>query len=432
MSETKREHTRWSQPEEHQAANGHGEGHPEKSPHHGHEGEEEHHDEHKGEHGKEGHHGEHGEHGHHSDEEHEHEHFEGDFYELLEVTRESTTAEIKKSYQRLAMRWHPDKNPENQEKAKKMFQHLGEAYEILSDDHKRDSYNKYGREGMKDHGGEESDEEDMGCGCCAGASDPFEMFKMMFGDIDPYALVMRSMVTPGGIRGMMGGGCGPMQMPVGRNALVLRRPKRQAMSPYGMPNGRGQMAGYVPNSNTTTTGMLSNGQKVIVRRVVNNGVETTTTYDRTGTLINSNVRVIGPQMRLDNVIPQMMGGCGMPYDDEDSDEEEDEEDEEDEEEEDESGEVTNAAVGSNMPPPMRTGPPTMMTMKQPGGNPTMTMQQPGGNPAMSMKQPGGNPTMTMKQPGGNNVAAVPPMMRTGLPVTITRINSASNGSSGSN
>jgi len=411
MSETKRETTRWSQPEEQVVAHD-GAGQEE---HGHHEGKEEHEGHHKGEHGKEeGHHGEHGDHGSDEEHEHEHEHFDGDYYELLEVTKESTTAEIKKSYQRLAMRWHPDKNPENQEKAKKMFQHLGEAYEILSDDHKRDSYNKYGREGMKDHGGEESDEEDMGCGCCAGASDPFEMFKMMFGDIDPYALVMRSMVTPGGMRGMMmgGGGCGPMQMPVGRNALVVRRPRRQPMSPYGMPNGRGQMAGYVPNSNTTTTGMLSNGQKVIVRRVVNNGVETTTTYDRTGTLINSNVRVVGPQMRLDNVIPQMMGGCGAGYmdDEEDSDEEEDEEEEEEDDEEEESGEVTNAAIGNKMPPPtVRAGPPPMRA-----------------GPPMMMNGP---QMMKMKQPEGNNVAAVAPMMRTGLPVTITRINSETTGTS---
>jgi len=299
----------------------------------------------------------HGEHAHENQEEeaHEHHHFEGDYYELLEVTKQATSEEIKKSYQRLAMLWHPDKNPDKTEKAKRMFQDLGEAYEILSDDHKRESYDKYGREGMRDHGGEESDEEEMGCGCCAGASDPFTMFQQMFGDIDPYALVMRSMVMGGGMRGMMGGMRG-MGM-VGRNALVLRRPRRTAMSPYGMPNGlqiqrvepmqrvendRAQMAGYVPNSNTTTRKLLPNGQTIIVRRVVNNGVETTTTYDRNGTLIDSDVKVVGPQMRMDNVIPQrMMGGCGAPYMDDEEDSEDEDDDEEEDDDEDEHGEEEN-------------------------------------------------------------------------------------------
>lgn len=65
------------------------------------------------------------------------------YYEILEVTQQSTQEEIKKSFRRLALKWHPDKNPENSEIASKKFQKIYEAYSVLSDIEKRKEYNKY-------------------------------------------------------------------------------------------------------------------------------------------------------------------------------------------------------------------------------------------------------------------------------------------------
>ncbi|XP_063925294.1 dnaJ homolog subfamily B member 6 isoform X1 [Zophobas morio] len=63
-----------------------------------------------------------------------------DYYKVLEVSKNATTAEIKKAYRKLALKWHPDKNQDNIEEATKKFKEISEAYEVLSDDSKRKIY----------------------------------------------------------------------------------------------------------------------------------------------------------------------------------------------------------------------------------------------------------------------------------------------------
>jgi len=68
-----------------------------------------------------------------------------DFYEVLGITRTSTDDEIRKAYRKLAIKWHPDKNPGNQAEATEKFKLISEAYEVLSDPAKRKEYD-YGGE----------------------------------------------------------------------------------------------------------------------------------------------------------------------------------------------------------------------------------------------------------------------------------------------
>lgn len=55
-----------------------------------------------------------------------------DYYSILGVDRNATTEELKKAYRKNAMKWHPDKNPENKAQAEKKFQELSEAYQVCT------------------------------------------------------------------------------------------------------------------------------------------------------------------------------------------------------------------------------------------------------------------------------------------------------------
>ncbi|MGE5315544.1 MAG: molecular chaperone DnaJ [Acidobacteriota bacterium] len=71
-----------------------------------------------------------------------------DFYEVLGVSRNASPEEIKKAYRKLALQYHPDRNPDNKE-AEEKFKEGAEAYEALSDPQKRARYDQYGHEGMR-------------------------------------------------------------------------------------------------------------------------------------------------------------------------------------------------------------------------------------------------------------------------------------------
>ncbi|CAN8252281.1 unnamed protein product [Cochlearia groenlandica] len=73
-----------------------------------------------------------------------------DYYNILKVDRNATEDDLKKSYRRLAMKWHPDKNPNTKNEAEAKFKQISEAYEVLSDPQKRAVYDQYGEEGLSD------------------------------------------------------------------------------------------------------------------------------------------------------------------------------------------------------------------------------------------------------------------------------------------
>src|SRR6266699_2460994 len=94
-----------------------------------------------------------------------------DYYEVLGVGRNASGEEVKRAYRKLAVKFHPDKNPDDPH-AEEKFKELGEAYDILMDSDKRAAYDRFGHAAFASGGA------GFGAG---GFHDPFEIFREVFG-----------------------------------------------------------------------------------------------------------------------------------------------------------------------------------------------------------------------------------------------------------
>jgi molecular chaperone DnaJ len=124
-----------------------------------------------------------------------------DYYEILGVGKSASDDEIKKAYRKIAIKYHPDKNPDNPE-AEDKFKEAAEAYEILSNNQKRQQYDRFGHEGMRGAGG---------YGGQGGMSmdDIFSQFGDIFGGHNPF-------------ESFFGGGGGSARRSSGRRGSNLR------------------------------------------------------------------------------------------------------------------------------------------------------------------------------------------------------------------
>ncbi len=114
-----------------------------------------------------------------------------DYYDVLGVAKDADEATIKKAYRKLAMKYHPDRNPDDKE-AEQKFKEIGEAYEVLSDADKRAAYDRMGHDAFKQGG--------MGGpgggGGFGGFTDPMDIFAQMFGGMGGFGGARRRRTDP--------------------------------------------------------------------------------------------------------------------------------------------------------------------------------------------------------------------------------------------
>ncbi len=99
-----------------------------------------------------------------------------DYYEVLGVGKTASGDDFKKAYRKLAMQYHPDRNPDNEDAAQK-FREISEAYDILSDDQKRAAYDRFGHAAFENNMGGRGNPR----GGAQGFSDIGDIFEQFFG-----------------------------------------------------------------------------------------------------------------------------------------------------------------------------------------------------------------------------------------------------------
>ncbi|XP_061877614.1 dnaJ homolog subfamily B member 6b [Entelurus aequoreus] len=207
-----------------------------------------------------------------------------DYYHILGVNKNSTPTDVKKAYRKLALRWHPDKNPENKEEAEKKFKELSEAYEVLSDENKRNIYDRYGKQGLAAGGGREERGHHNHFGDSSFTfRNPEDVFREFFGGRDPFADFfandpMDDFIGHGRHRGASrsrtGGGLfdfGGFPFQSGFNSFGdMGGGFTSFTSTFGGGGGGGGLSNFKSVSSSTK---IVNGRRITTKRTVENGQE---------------------------------------------------------------------------------------------------------------------------------------------------------------
>ncbi|XP_054622396.1 dnaJ homolog subfamily B member 6b [Dunckerocampus dactyliophorus] len=205
-----------------------------------------------------------------------------DYYHVLGVHKNATPADIKKAYRKLALKWHPDKNPENKEEAEKRFKELSEAYEVLSDESKRNIYDRYGKQGLTAGGGGGGGQHNHFGSSSFTFRNPEDVFREFFGGRDPFADFFASDPLGdfighgrhrGASRSRMGGrffdfGSFPFESAFNSSGDMGGGGFTSFTSTFG--GGGGGMSNF---KSVSTSTKFVNGRKITTKRTVENGQE---------------------------------------------------------------------------------------------------------------------------------------------------------------
>mmetsp|Transcript_29510 Transcript_29510/g.57893 ORF Transcript_29510/g.57893 Transcript_29510/m.57893 type:complete len:350 (-) Transcript_29510:58-1107(-) len=156
-----------------------------------------------------------------------------DYYKLLGVDRSASDNEVAKAYKKLALKYHPDKNPDDKENAEQIFKVITEAYEVLREPEKRKAYDQFGKRGVQ--AGADGSDGETGGGVSFQHAD--ELFRAFFSGTDPFCMHQDDddrgfFLNGGGLRGGSG--------------MVFRTGMSRAGG--GMPRGMFDAFGALPGT----------------------------------------------------------------------------------------------------------------------------------------------------------------------------------------
>ncbi|KAI4479859.1 PREDICTED: dnaJ homolog subfamily B member 6-like [Polistes canadensis] len=208
-----------------------------------------------------------------------------DYYRILEVQRTATSNDIKKAYRKLALKWHPDKNPENLDEANKKFKEISEAYEVLIDEKKRRVYDQYGKEGLQMNGGKRRHESDFRPFFTTYVfRDPEEVFREFFAASsfdDPFDSLFGSATRRG--QGSIGTNNSLSTSLFGR--LGIHSPFYNPLSGMEFTEFNSFPSFDVTTSHgaavkrTSTSTRFINGKKITTKKIYEDGKETIMSYE---------------------------------------------------------------------------------------------------------------------------------------------------------
>lgn len=188
-----------------------------------------------------------------------------DYYNILGVSKTASQDDIKKAYRKLALKWHPDKNPDNKDEAERKFKELAEAYEVLSDKSKRDEYDRFGNDRMRYTGSSSSDFSSDFPGFTFTFRSPDEVFREFFGGQDPFASFFDDFSSFGSSSSRLG---------PSRFFSFPSAGDFTSFSSLGGLHGMDSMGGGMGNfKSVSTSTRIVNGKSTTTKKIKENGQE---------------------------------------------------------------------------------------------------------------------------------------------------------------